>query len=99
MRFVGCIGFFLRFDHCLAGPGRLKQIPYLAKRGFARISHIMEDLDGRLSESKYFAGDNYSVADITAFASVGFAGWVKVLPKESLTNRKRWHNEMNARRT
>ena len=78
MRLVGCIGFFLLFDHCLAGPGRLEQIPYLAKRGFARIGHFMEDFDGRLSESNYVAGDNYSVADITAFVTVGFAGWVKV---------------------
>ena len=55
-----------------------EQIPDLASRGVARIGHFMEDLDGRLSESKYVAGDNYSVADITAFVTVGFAGWVKV---------------------
>ena len=77
IRFVGCIGFFLLFDHCLAGPGRFEQIPYLAKRGFARIGHFMEDLDGRLGESNYVAGDNYSLADITVFVIVGFAGWVR----------------------
>ena len=37
----------------------------------------MEDLDGRLGESEYVAGDNYSLADITVFVIVGFAGWVR----------------------
>ncbi|MBT5494276.1 MAG: glutathione S-transferase, partial [Alphaproteobacteria bacterium] len=62
-----------------------------------RLGHFMADLDTRLGESKYVAGDNYSVADITALVVVDFAGWVKVVPQEDQTNLKRWYDEVNAR--
>ena len=58
---------------------------------------FMADLDTRLGESKYVAGDSYSVADITALVVVDFAGWVKVAPQEDQMNLKRWYDEVNAR--
>jgi len=81
----------------LAGPHNFEQIPDLAERGRARLGHFMADLDARLGESKYVAGENYSIADITTFVTVDFAGWVKVAPEDGHTNLKRWHDEMNAR--
>lgn len=81
----------------LAGPRNFDQIGDLAERGVTRLGHFMEDLDSRLGESKYVAGDSYSVADITAFVTVDFAGWVKVAPQDNQTNLKRWYDEMNAR--
>ena len=80
-----------------AGPHNFEQIPDLAARGLARLVHFMVDLDTRLGESKYVAGDSYSVADITALVVVDFAGWVKVAPQEDQINLKRWYDEVNAR--
>ena len=81
----------------LTGSQNYDQIPDLAERGVARIGHFMEDLDVRLSESKYVAGAKYSIADITAFVTVDFAGWVKVVPQDNQINLKRWHDQMGAR--
>lgn len=81
----------------LTGSQNYDQIPDLAERGVARIGHFMEDLDVRLSKSKYVAGGKYSIADITAFVTVDFAGWVKVVPQDNQTNLKRWHDQMGAR--
>lgn len=81
----------------LAGPHNFEQIPDLAARGLTRLVHFMADLDTRLGESKYVAGDSYSVADITALVVVDFAGWVKVAPQEDQINLKRWYDEVNGR--
>jgi len=81
----------------LTGSQNYDQIPDLVERGVARIGHFMEDLDVRLSKSKYVAGGKYSIADITAFVTVDFAGWVKVVPQDNQTNLKRWHDQMGAR--
>ena len=50
-----------------------------------------------LGETKYVASDNCGVADIKAFVTVDFAGWVKVSPEEKQINLKRWHDELDAR--
>ena len=63
----------------LAGPHNFEQIPELAERGIARLGHFMADLDTRLGESKYVAGDSYSVADITALVVVDFAAMLLTL--------------------
>ena len=81
----------------LTGSQNYDQIPDLVERGVARIGHFMEDLDVRLSKSKYVAGGKYSIADITAFVTVDFAGWVKVVPQDNQINLKRWHDQMGAR--
>lgn len=81
----------------LAGPHNFEQIPELAERGKVRLGHFMADLDARLADAAFVAGDAYSIADITAFVTVDFAAWVKVTPEDGHTNLKRWYDELNAR--
>ena len=81
----------------LPGPVGYEQIPALAERGKARVGHFFEELNERLTESAFVAGPNYSVADITAFVSVEFAGWAKLNPDEGETNLRRWLDGMRAR--
>jgi glutathione S-transferase len=81
----------------LPGPVGYEQIPALAERGKARVGHFLEALNERLGESPFVAGPNYSVADITAFVSVEFAGWAKLNSAEGQTNLTRWLEEMRAR--
>jgi glutathione S-transferase len=38
----------------------------------------MKYLDGVLSTRPYLAGENFSMADITAFAGLGFADFAKI---------------------
>ncbi len=84
-------------DRALPGPRNVKQIPELAQRGLDRIAWFFEDLDAQLQDNSYVAGDNYSVADITATITVDFARWVKVYPLESQSALLEWHERMKAR--
>lgn len=84
-------------DRALPGPRNIAQIPELAERGLKQIAWFFEDLNAQLSENKYVAGANYSVADITATVVVDFARWVKVFPQESQTALLEWHERMKAR--
>jgi glutathione S-transferase len=81
----------------LAGPVGYEQIPALAERGRTRVGHFFEVLDRRLGECEYVAGPAYSVADITAFVSVEFASWLKLMPTEGQTNLHRWLGAMRER--
>lgn len=81
----------------LAGPVDYEQIPALAARGRARVQHFFEVLDARLAESAFVAGPEFSVADITAFVAVDFAGWLKLVPSEGAHTLRRWLDGMRQR--
>jgi glutathione S-transferase len=81
----------------LTGKHSYEQIPELAERGRARVPRFFEDLDGMLSDREYLAGDTYTVADITAFVTVEFAGWLKLGLTDDQTNAKRWYEAVKAR--
>jgi len=57
----------------LVGPHGYAQIPELAARGRQRLADFMADLDTRLRDVPYVAGDAFSIADITAFVTLDFA--------------------------
>lgn len=81
----------------LTGKHGYEQIPELAERGRARVPRFFEDLDRILGESEYVAGDAYTVADITAFVTVEFAGWLKLGLADDQSNAKRWYEAVKAR--
>lgn len=81
----------------LTGPHDYEQIPELAARGKTRLTNFFADLDQRLGDSAYIAGDTFSVADITAMVTVDFAAWVKITPQEDQTNLKRWYDDVSNR--
>ncbi len=54
-------------------------------------------LDGVLAKSKYLAGDRFSVADITAFAGLGFADFAGVEVCNTLKNLNAWRARIAAR--
>ena len=57
----------------------------------------MHSLNETLANQPYIAGDNFSVADITAMAGFAFAGFAKIDMPESATHLKAWHDRVNAR--
>jgi glutathione S-transferase len=81
----------------LTGPKDYDQIPELAERGRARIGNFFELLDRRLSEQPYLGGESFSVADITAFVVIEFAGWVKLVPDENHSALRSWHEAVSLR--
>lgn len=57
----------------IAGPHNYEQIPELVTRGRLRVANFYADLNARLEDVPFVAGDRFSVADITAIATVDFA--------------------------
>jgi glutathione S-transferase len=82
----------------VSGPHEYEQIPALVERGRRRIADFFADLDERLSEAAFVAGDRFSVADITAVVAVDFAGKALglALPAEHAAAR-RWYATISAR--
>jgi glutathione S-transferase len=57
----------------------------------------MAYLDHVLSTSDFLAGDQFSMADITAFAGLAFADFAKVDIPENLHNLIKWRAQMAQR--
>lgn len=65
----------------LPGPRNLDQIAELADRGRKRLGWFFEDVEARLAESEFIAGERYSMADITLTVVFDFSKWVKAQPE------------------
>ena len=74
-------------------PGTLdtEQIPALAERGRALLTHAFKLLNRELETRPFVAGDTFSMADIDLIAVLKFAGWAaKMAPEENLTALHEW---------
>jgi glutathione S-transferase len=77
----------------VVGPHDYEQIPALAERGKIRTLDFFGDLDARLAECPFVAGDSFSVADITAIVTVDFAASRVKLPiPEEHKDLRRWYD-------
>ena len=81
----------------LPGPHDYEQIPALAERGRTRVAHFFEQMNGRLAESEFIAGTQYSIADITALVTVDFSRWIKMPVPDEHQHLRRWHAQVSAR--
>src|SRR5712672_3937479 len=82
----------------IAGPHDYDQIPALAERSRLRVKNFYADLDSRLAEVPFVAGNTFSAADITALVTVDFA--TKAMnfsaPGEH-TALERWYKSVSSR--
>jgi glutathione S-transferase len=60
-------------DRAIAGSHDYEQIPALVDPSRLRVANFLSDLDTRLAGAPFVAGDRFSVADITALATIDFA--------------------------
>ncbi|HXL30823.1 MAG TPA: glutathione S-transferase [Bradyrhizobium sp.] len=85
-------------DRAIAGPHDYEQIPALAERSRQRVGHFYADFNARLADVPLVAGDEFSVADITAVVTVDFATKAAGLPiRGEHTALKRWYDLVSAR--
>ncbi len=92
---MGLIGPMLGQHHQFHyyNPGKSK---FGEDRYFRITKKIYEDLDLRLSNSKFLSGDNYSIADIATFPWIARHEWHDIgLAKYK--NLSRWYNEISNR--
>lgn len=84
-------------NRAMVGPHDYAQIPELVERGTRRIGHFFEALEDTLADRPFFAGDYFSAADIMAFVTVEFAGWLKLTLPEEAANAQRWMSAIRTR--
>jgi glutathione S-transferase len=85
-------------DRALPGPRRVAKIAELAERGRQRYGWFMADLDEQLADREFIAGNDFSVADITALVTIDFASrGIKMDIPDELTHLTRWYAQVNAR--
>ena len=85
-------------DRAIAGPHGYEQIPALVERGRKRVADFYVDLEARLAEEPFVAGERFSVADITAVVAVDFATKALSLSvPESNAATQRWYAAVSAR--
>jgi glutathione S-transferase len=82
----------------LSGPHDYDQIPELVERSKRRLSNFYEDFDSRLEDVAFVAGDDFSVADITALVTADFAaGELKMPIPPDARAFQRWYEKVAAR--
>ena len=80
-------------------PGRdgTSAIEGLIERGLNTLDNFYVWLERYLIENEFVAGNNFTMADITAFVAVDFSEWVKrKIPKEN-TKTLEWYNKVSLR--
>lgn len=84
-------------SRAIPGPHKFEQIPALAERGLVRTGLFFDRLDGQLANHRYMTGEHYTLADITSFVAVEFAGWLKLEVGVQRPHLQRWLDEVKAR--
>ncbi len=79
------------------GPIGFEQISELAERGRARFQMFFPMINAQLEQTTYLAGEQLSIADITAFVVTEFASWVKEGIPDDCVAVKQWYEKMKAR--
>ncbi|TDY21728.1 glutathione S-transferase [Paraburkholderia sp. BL6665CI2N2] len=82
----------------IAGPHDYEQIAALAERSRQRAAHFLADLDDRLKQSAFVAGERFSVADITALVTIDFAAKaIDMQVPAELKSLRRWYDTVSSR--
>lgn len=77
--------------------GRISQVPEFGAVSKEQALARMDWLDSELAERRYVAGDDFTVADITALIGIDFGRLSKIRISEQQPNLKRWHEEVSSR--
>ena len=87
------------FRHTHPG-GAALEVPQFKDFGEAnkpRALDVMKVMDQQLAHTKFIAGNDFSIADITGCIAVDFARVIKLRIPDELKHVARWHAEVSAR--
>ena len=76
---------------------RMNPVPEYGKEAGINAQKFLHLLDKHLAHSTYLAGEQFSIADITAFTAVDFARVVKIRIQPDQVHLQRWYDAVNAR--
>ena len=77
--------------------GRITQIKAWGELCLATLEERMQWLNDELTYRTYIAGEEFSVADITAVCAFDLGKVARISIPETLTHLRRWHVEVSAR--
>ena len=86
-----------RHLHPAAAQLEVPQVPAWGEANKPKAQEVLRILDEELGKRRFIAGDEYSVADITALVAVDFTKPARVERPPGLDNLARWHQEVSAR--
>jgi glutathione S-transferase len=81
----------------IAGPHGYEQIPALIDRNVLRVRNFLTDLNTRLEQVSFVAGEQFSAADITALVAIDFAKALDISVPEEHRALTRWYDAVSAR--
>jgi glutathione S-transferase len=81
----------------IAGPHGYEQIPGLVDRNVLRVKNFLADLNVRLGQLSFVAGEQFSAADITALVTIDFAKALDISIPERHRALTRWKDVVSAR--
>jgi glutathione S-transferase len=81
----------------IAGPHDYEQIPGLVDRSMLRVKNFLTDLNGRLEQVSFLAGERFSAADITALVTIDFVKALDISIPEGHRALTRWKDAVSAR--
>jgi len=73
------------------------QIPEWGEVNKPKAIEFMRFLDSELAERAFVAGDDYTVADITAMIAMDFTKPARIAVPDDLAHLKRWYGEVKSR--
>lgn len=97
------LGFFLHvaqaFRHLHPKMAHLEvpQVPSWGEANKEKALTMLELIDTQLGQSRFLAGPDFSIADITLLVAVDFMKPAKLMLPAGLDNVRRWHEDVAAR--
>ena len=76
---------------------RIEQVEAYGELCRRTVEERMSWLDGELADREHIAGDDFTVADITAICAFGIGRVAKIRIPEELANLTRWHRTVSER--
>ncbi len=73
------------------------QVPAWGEVNKARVMELIRWLDEELADRTFIAGDDFTIADITALVAIEFMKPAKLAIPEDHMNLLRWHEEVRGR--
>src|SRR6185295_2355363 len=97
MELLARVAAAFRHLHPAAAQLEVPQVPAWGEANKPRAQEVLQIMDQELGKRRFIAGDDYSVADITALVAVDFAKPARVERPAGLDNLTRWHQEVSSR--
>lgn len=91
------VAHVFRHTHPAMKDLEVPQVPEWAEANRPRIADFLRILDNQLDDNEFIAGEQFTVADITAICAVDFMKPARVPVPDGLVNVQRWREAVSAR--